>query len=638
MCGLLGMMGPPVPADGKAEQLSFRQSLDLLVHRGPDSSGLHFDTGVMLGHRRLAIVDLSPGGHQPMVDVGTGMVLVFNGEIYNYREIRQELLACGVAFRSDSDTEVLLRAFIEWGTECFPRLNGMWAAAFWDPVAQELVLSRDRFGVKPLYYAVHRDRLMFGSEPKALLSLAPDLAEPDPNAIASFFVDSISHAGEGSFLAGIRSLPAGTWARVHLQNLRVRPVRYWEYPEAQTAREGGSEDMEEFAALIEDAVRLRLRSDVPVAITLSGGLDSTAILEAAKATGLVPDCLTSVYGDGDTGELAWAQVAAQHASASLEQVSADSGDWTATLQRIVWHMDSPGYSPAVFPLWTIMAHARAHGHLVLLEGQGADELLGGYTQYAVLALLGQIRAGVRLADLVDQLRGLSTMVPIRMAALWMARLAFAPIAGRLGPARARRRMLLKPDYILPEAGLPQLPSSHDPLHRALFADHSKNVLPALLHYGDAISMAHGIESRLPFMDYRIVEWVFRSQPNIINNGWTKWPVRQYLHRRGQSEIALRRDKKGYATPLGRWMTSPDGSAFFQSMLDAGSSLRDYFDLDRVRPLVRAARAGDAMALNHCYKLLTTKIWLDQLQQARVGAGIAPMTPVAAGQGFVSAAA
>jgi asparagine synthetase B (glutamine-hydrolysing) len=203
-----------------------------------------------------------------------------------------------------------------------------------------------------------------------------------------------------------------------------------------------------------------------------------------------------------------------------------------------------------------------------------------------------------------------------MAMLWAMRLALAPLAERFGPENERRSMLLSSSRDMQDVGLPELPAGHTALHRQLFRDHSRDVLPALLHYGDAISMAHGIESRLPFMDYRLVEWVFREAPVLIRDGFSKWPVRGYLKKKGYGDIADRTDKLGYVTPLDRWMSSSSGRDMLESMFDANAPLREWFDMTRVRPLVDRAEAGDPLALNHGYKFLTTHIWLNQLKVVR----------------------
>lgn len=612
MCGIVGLVGQVQPFAA-----AFPNALDSIAHRGPDGSGMHSDDDVLLGHRRLAIIDLSDGGDQPMRDPDTGNWIIFNGEIYNYLEVRAELQQLGVLFRSRSDTEVLLKAFAQWGTAMFDRLNGMWAFAIWNERSKRMLLARDRFGVKPLYLARVGRALAFASEPKALLALDPSLGAPNPTALYEFFVDSRSQYADRSFYAGITALPPASYALVSPNQLDVRAVPYWRYPSADEDSSHGTAatEADRFSDLFDSAVKLRLRSDVPLGLTLSGGLDSSAVLLAATSqSGAPPFCMTSVYGDAGQGELHWAQHASAHVGAKLEAVKADLGDWFSTLERIVWHMDGPGYTPAVFPLWTIMAESRRRGVPVLLEGQGADELLGGYTQYSAVAALGALRAMAKgrgsVGNAVNAVDGLFKLVSPRVGALWMARLAARPLADRIGP-RAGRLRLVAPIAAHAPADLDPVAPSMPPLFEALYADHSRDVLPALLHYGDAISMAQGIETRLPFMDYRLVEWVFRKMPSLIANGFSKVPIRAYLRAGGLETIADRRDKVGYRTPLAELLAGPTGRASLDEMMLPSAPLWTYLDRARAKPVLSKALRGDQGALFHTYKLLTTNLWLMQ---------------------------
>lgn len=562
---------------------------------------------MLFGHRRLAIIDLSDAGHQPMVDPETGACIVFNGEIYNYLEVRAELEAAGVQFRSRSDTEVLLKAWLHWGEGCLRRLNGMWAFALWDPATREVVLARDRFGVKPLYWAESRGRILFGSEPKALFALDPALSEPDPGAIWRFMVDSQSHAGPGSFFRHLQALPPAHYARIPVDAPLVRPQRYWSYPLAEAHRLSQSALDEEFTHLINDAVRIRLRSDVPVGLTLSGGLDSSAILAAASRQAAGLHCYTSVYGDRGSGEAKWASLAAERVGAPLEQVLAERGNWLETLDQIVWHMDSPGFSPAVFPLWAIMRRARQSGVPVLLEGQGADELLGGYPQHAALAaVFGSAGQSGRLAILSALQRSSGTS----WTALWLARQAMSGLADRYGPRAERVRMMLHDEGRTTSPASAQ-PDGDDRLRLALNRDHAETILPSLLHYGDAISMAHGIESRLPFMDYRLVEHVYRRQPPLFDAGRTKGPLRRYLARNGMEPIAARQDKQGFPTPLVRWIAEDARDRLDGLMHDANARVWTHLDRRRMAVILSNARAGDYAAAFHSYKFLTLSMWLEQ---------------------------
>lgn len=609
MCGILGWIGSHRPEDAAR----FGDALDRMVHRGPDDRGVHASAGAMLGHRRLSIIDLSPTGHQPMVDADSGATLVFNGEIYNHVELRNELTNLGHRFVGCSDTEVLLRALLEWGTGALSRLNGMWAFALWQPTEKNLLMARDRFGVKPLYYRTGPEGHAFASEPKALLELFPAHRAVNRTALADFLVNNALYRGGTSFYEGIHSLPAAHFAIFNARSGKLRIERFWEYPTAD--RVIRSEDaIEEFADLFDDAVRLRLRSDVPVGITLSGGLDSTAVLAAASRHVTRPvSCFTSVYSAEQSGELEWAQRAVRSTASPLIAVPAPRDDWLGVMREVSWHMDGPGYSPAVYPLWCLMKQARESGVPVLLEGQGADEALAGYPQYAVLDFLACLRgsyAGQRsFQSLWRRFTAMRATFSLRWSAAWLLRESF-PALIALHRQRTGFESLLRSGVKLPAATIETAKAAGDPVRTRLLADHSQAILPGLLHYGDAISMAHSVEARHPFMDFRLVEWMFRlPTPLKLADGETKWVLREYLRARDQAVIGNRRDKKGYPTPVGAWLASPGGREVDAILLRDNSLLHEWCDPKKVRRLIDNNRRGVIGAEHHLYKLLSTQMWL-----------------------------
>lgn len=609
MCGILGWIG----AAGAAEQDRFGEALDQLAHRGPDDRGIAALPGALLGHRRLSIVDLSPTGHQPMLEPESGAAIVFNGEIYNHLELRAELATLGHRFVGTSDTEVLLHALLQWGDDALARLNGMFAFAFWQPRERRLLLARDRFGVKPLYYRLGPEGLAFASEPKALLQLFPEHRRVCRPALLDFLANNALYAGDQSFYEGIRVLPPAHFGILDGSG-PLSLHAYWRYPTDQSENLEDGEAVAQFEALFDDAVRLRLRSDVPVGLTLSGGLDSTAILAAASGGGTqAMRCFTSVYSADNPGELEWAQRACRPVGADLVPVAAPQASWLGAMRDVVWHMDGPGYSPAVYPLWCLMQRARAEGVPVLLEGQGADESLAGYPQYAALELLayakGAYAEGRSLAGLLGRLRGMRATFSLRWAAAWMLRESWPGLVNW----RRRRvgfQSLLRPGVALPAARQMDAGDEGDPVRARLLEDHARTILPGLLHYGDAISMAHSVEARHPFMDYRLVEWMFRLPTRWkLRDGETKWVLREYLRRNGQAEIGNRRDKKGYPTPVGDWLASEQGREIERLLLDRRGLLHEWCDPAAVRGLIERNRRGVMGAEHHLYKLLSTQMWL-----------------------------
>lgn len=614
MCGILGWLSKPDLGDSQR----FGAALDLLNHRGPDDGGTFTDRGVLLGHRRLSIIDLTAAGHQPMIDPVTGATIVFNGEIYNYVELRDQLRQKGRSFSTATDTEVLLQAFLEWGAAALTKLNGMWAFAIWLPAERKLFFARDRFGVKPFYYATGKHGFAFASEPKALLKILPENRAVNEQALFNFLEEGRLYADTQSFYRGIDVLLPAHCGEFDLNVDKMHIWRYWDYPHSSEPVAGfGDEAVEEFAALLDDSVRLRLRSDVPVGFTLSGGLDSTALLASStRSSEGTRVCFTSVYGGTERGESRWAATAAEPYGITPIEVEAPKENWLETLDKIAWHMDGPGYSPAVYPLWFLMQDARKRGIPVLLEGQGADEALGGYPQYAVIDFIQQFHAALarpgKLSILVHNWRKLNGTFTRRWVALWMLRetLPFLVSANR---RRVGAGTTLRPEFVRHDAGDrcdEPVPAGMDQVTGRLWLDHSRSILPGLLHYGDAISMAHGIESRLPFMDYRLVEWLFSRGAGLkIRDGETKWVLREYLRRNGQARIGNRADKQGYPTPIERWLAKDGGALAKEILLSHGTHLHEFCDPARIGRLINQHLAGKSGAGHHVYRLVSTELWL-----------------------------
>jgi len=609
MCGILGVLGNTA----RVSEAVFKDALDTLAHRGPDASATWFSEAAMLGHRRLAILDLSDAGVQPMRDEASGLIIVFNGEIYNYLELRSALVSRGHAFKTETDTEVLLKGYAEWGPGVQERCNGMWAFVIWDPKTGRAFFSRDRFGVKPFYFVDRGDHVLFASEPKALHRLDASLTEPDPGTLVELVVNSRIHIGSRTAYRSIKALPAAHSARYDTSSGSLTQSRYWDYPKTEPGTEQTVE-YEEFAEIFSDAVRIRLRSDVEVGLTLSGGLDSSAVLAASTALQPRPlKCFTSVYPGEKGGELNWAQAAADCAGATLTPVGSDLQTWWDILQDVVHHMDAPGFSPAVLPLWSIMAEARASNVPVLLEGQGADEFLAGYHWHSAVNALAHLRNG-QLSDFAGALWHIKKIHGLKWGAAWMARTAFSDVYTKW--IRDRRFNLFQSHAVDDwragtfEDGVTNRDVSHDPLRQRLIRDHAVDLLPSLLHYGDAISMAHGIESRLPFMDYRLVEWVFRNPVELIKDGRTKEPVRAYLRAENFDVIANRPDKVGYNTPMNTWYVRYCDHLIRDLIANKAEPIWEYMAREQV------ARLADQLGHRNSqqfYKILTANFWLRELK-------------------------
>lgn len=610
MCGIAGI----VTRNARHHVAALSSALNTIAHRGPDDSGVHASARAALGHRRLSIIDLSAAGHQPMASHDGSHVIVFNGEIYNYVELKAELEGEGFHFTGSSDTEVLLAAIMRWGTGAFTRLNGMWALAVWNEQTGKLLVCRDRFGKKPFYFAHVSDRFVFASEPKAIIAMMPELRRANDAMLRRFLAEGQLACGSESFYRDIRALPGGCFAEYDVASGQLRQSRYWDYPaaDADGARVGEAEFMEAFESTFMDAVKIRLRSDVPVGISLSGGLDSTAVLAAACDLGEArPQCITSTYGASGEGELNWAKIAA--APFGIEPITAEAPASGAMdiFRRVAWHMDSPTYSPAVYPLWCLMQAVRARGIKVMLEGQGADELLGGYTHHAAAYLADRLRRLQGLPGLVHDARKISVTHGVQGTMLWTLRTLLPWTVGTYRKTRGAASVLREP-YEWGEDQTPGCDPRYDALTRILHRDHAHAVLPALLHYGDAVSMAHGVESRQPFLDYRLVELVMPwTGERKLRGGESKWPIRAFLRDHRSSAIADRTDKKGYVTPLGQWMSANDGRLLKDVLLAKDTMIHEWADPNRIRRLVDMFLSGAAAVENHLFRLVSAELWLQE---------------------------
>jgi asparagine synthase (glutamine-hydrolysing) len=551
MCGIFGVwQGDGRPVDTGA----LVRATAALRHRGPDDEGYliadtHRGTAVAasgddtspelglphvgrvvpgdlaFGFRRLSILDLSPAGHQPMASADGRFWLVFNGEIYNYVELRHELEGMGHSFRSGSDSEVLLAAHAAWGRDCLARLNGMWAFAIWDVRERTLFLSRDRFGIKPLLYARVGQTIAFSSEAKALLAAGIVPFAPDEKQLQRFLETGLmpSPSRGETFFANIAAVPPAH--SLLISRASVELVRYWSIPHAETDAEtdvSTDRAIEEYSDLFHDAVRLNLRADVPVGTCLSGGLDSSSIVASIARAGRIDQRTFSAVYDSDGRWNEREQIDRVLRSVDVQAV------FTRPTRESLWEdlpalahsQEEPFETTSIFAQWCVMRAARQAGVTVLLDGQGADEILAGYqdTAFPSYALDTLLRDGPGA--------GLRAMreYGVRLPALVRA------FAHRF-PTDARYRNL-------------------DELLRYQMTER----LPLLLRYEDRSSMAFSIEARVPFLDHRLVEYVFRSAAGLrVRDGWSKWLQRKAIDGALPSVVVWSRDKIGFETPQSDWL-------------------------------------------------------------------------------------
>jgi len=616
MCGIVGLIAKP------GTTASLDRAVQVLGHRGPDSDGIWVNAPIVLGHTRLAILDLTDHGHQPMLTADRRYALSFNGEIYNYIELAKELRGLGHTIVSTGDSEVILHAYEQWGSACVERFNGMWAFAIWDLVERKLFCSRDRFGVKPLYIADTQFGFAFGSEIKALLAIDPDLAEPDEATIYRFLYNGLIDEGDATFFRRVRQLPASCNMSVDEDGTR----RTWQYYDVAQASLATAVDAataaEEFRELMTDAVRLRLRADVPVGTCLSGGLDSSTIV--GLADGLMDrrvSSFTSIYPGTDSDESAFARDAVERYQTDAHWVEPRKDDFFDIVPRIAWHQDEPTSAPGLYSQWHVMQ--LAHGRVkVLLDGQGGDEVLAGYLGYyaeytaALFADAARGKVGMlgRLRDEYGEIRTqLGGQDPLRRAALarapeWVK--AAYRRGRRLGvernpmiaPAFADRWAATQPAPVKPD-------SMSDALNSTLVDSLVRSSIPALLHYEDRNSMAFSIEARTPFLDYRLVQFGLAVPYWAKIRGWeTKVILRDAMRDILPPSILARRDKKGYPTPLALWLREGLMPQTREILLSPEARGRGLLVSSAVEALLDDHEQG--LADNHweIWRLLTLELW------------------------------
>jgi len=641
VCGIAGIVhfDPRETVDATR----VRRMTDALRHRGPDGEGRWIEGPVGLGHRRLAIVDVS-GGAQPMTNEDGSVLIVHNGETYNHPTLRPELEAMGHRYRTRSDTETILHLYEEKGESCVERLRGMFAFALWDRREGRLLLARDRLGIKPLYYALTERELLFASEIKAILAAGPLRAELDESVLPEFLANRFV-AGEGTFFRGVRKLLPGrtlTWSLE--RGFRMR--RYWSLPAAPAEpRASFREEASIVRSRLEEAVRIHLMSDVPLGLFLSGGIDSTGI--AALAARMVGGPLRTFavgFAEKDANELAYARLAADAVGAEHREVVVGAGQFFGALPRLVWHEDEPIAFPSSVPLHFVSRLAAEHVKVVL-TGEGADELFLGYNRYRVTGWnerLGAAYGAVVPRGLRDAAGRLIGALPAR-ARRYASRTFLALGPGPRGLfyenfavfSEARRRSLLS------DSGGPGAPDPYaeglrcyqaaagTSLQKMSHAD-LQTYLVELLMKQDQMSMAASIESRVPYLDHEFVEYVAALPPDLKLRGLrTKAVLREALKGQIPREILARR-KMGFPVPLGRWFRDPSSSLVREVVLGPRAMRRGLFDRPAVQRLAAEHRSGADDHADRLWLLLNLEIWLrvfidgedpDEVMSAARGAAV-----------------
>ncbi len=594
MCGLCGV----VELDRPADRFTVERWLDELAHRGPDGRGVFASDGVCLGHLRLAILDLSDAGLQPMQD--GNLQLLHNGEIYNYIELREELRAKGHAFSTGTDSEVILAAYREWGESCVERFNGMWAFAIWDERRRTLFCSRDRFGVKPFYYRVEGKRFSFASEPWPLGGRGANL-----RAVRDYLEQGYLDEGDETFFADVVRLPPAHSLTFGPDGLRT--WRYWSLEPRPAPSDAVAAVRETFL----DAVRLQLRSDVPVGTCLSGGIDSSSIAVAVAAHGHDHQkTVTAYFGEHGFDERPFAQAVVDRTGAEPHWVTFSAQQLVDDLPAIVQAQGEPFGSTSICAGWYVMREAKQAGLTVMLDGQGGDEVFGGYRASFGYRLADLLRAG-RLGEASHELRAFAQSNGPRWAAVALAT-PHVPERIRLS-TRARLRgsaRLVAPELrAVPTRAQENGAAFPDRLRRQLHVLLTRRGLPELLRYEDRNSMAHSLEARVPLLDHRLVELAFSLDGSeLIRRGETKSVLRRALGDLLPPAVASRRDKLGFVTPEGSFMRGELGELAADVFASQSFRERGFVDATAARSRLVHHRRGDLRAGMELWRALNLELW------------------------------
>jgi asparagine synthase (glutamine-hydrolysing) len=627
MCGIAGVLR----FDGAPPDLDVVERMtDAVAHRGPDGAGTYLSGPIALGHRRLSIIDLSEAGAQPLANEDGTVRVSYNGEIYNFAALREELVARGHAFRSRTDTEVIVHAYEEWGLECLARFNGMFAFALWDDRLQRLWLVRDRLGVKPLFYASTPSALWFGSEVKAVLAAGVD-RRPDYDALGCYLTFNYIPAPH-TLLEGVRQLRPGHYLLAGRDG-RVEERAYWDvaYEREGEPEQSEASYVEELNGLLSDSVRLRLVSDVPLGVFLSGGVDSSGVAYWMARHRADPVLSFSIgFANDSFDETPYAREVAASIGAEHRERMLDA-DAALIVPEIVRHAEEPTADSSMVAVYHLARLAREHV-TVVQSGDGADELFAGYETYQAhylhrvyRYLPGAVRRGV-VAPLVSMLppsdHKVSTTEKLQRFvaaaerssddahATWRMifdedarRRLLAPVAGAMAGA-------IHPLTPYREA-FSRSPAGH-PLNRLLYVD-TRVYLPSdMLVKVDRMTMAHGLEAREPYLDYRLVEFAARVPPRLKLRRFTQ---KKYLLRRAlDGKVpgrALHRKKQGFNIPKGQWMRA--GLREYVDERLSPSRLRDggLLDAAAVAALVDAHMTGRADHSHQLWSLLVLSEWCTQ---------------------------
>lgn len=631
MCGIAGIYNlnnEPVAQD------TLKRMCDIIRHRGPDDEGQWINGNIGLGHRRLSIIDLSPAGHQPMSNEDQTIWITYNGEIYNYIELRPELEAKGHRFTSHTDTEVIIHAYEEYGEKCLSKFNGMFAFCLWDSREKKLFCVRDRCGVKPFYYYFDFNRFVFASEIKAIIEDKTIPKRPNNQIVCDYLVYAYLDHTEDTFFDGIKQLLPAHYLIVKDGKLVIK--KYWDLnpDEKMLDTMDDSKYAQRFYELFEDSIRLRLRSDVPVGTCLSGGLDSSSIVcvvnnllmdqpispagggLGGKSSSPNQKTFSSCFEDKTYDERKFIQEVIKKTNVDANFTFPDGKKLFDIIPEVIWHQDEPFGSTSIFAQWHVMQLAREKGVTVLLDGQGADELLAGYHGYYDYYFTDLIKT-FQFRRLIKELH-LYSKYHFYSKRSTLIRLIIPFLSYGL---REYLKSILKTkmsgwvntDFVKTyQRKIIPVQKYKGCLDDHLYQFFTNSSLPALLHYEDRNSMAFSVEARVPFLDYRLVEFIF-SLPSSqkIRDGITKIVLRNAMKGILPEKVRMRMDKMGFVTPGDVWFRTVAKDKILEIFNSDSFRNRGYFNVNEIKKEFESHCRGEKSLHFTIWRWINLELWFQK---------------------------
>ena len=594
MCGIAGIINKNLSF---VKEEDIKKMTDVISHRGPDGEGHFVYKNIAFGHRRLAVLDLSEFGHQPMVN--DDYALVFNGEIYNYIEIKEKLIKLGYIFNTNSDTEVVIKAFKEWGDKCVEEFNGMWSFAIYDKTKNTTFISRDRFGIKPFYYFNNNKSFYFGSEIKQILTFMEN-PKVDKQVLYDFLYLGYQHYDKNTFFEDIKNLRPGHNLYYDHDTNNIEIKKYYNLKKEDKIYNTLEESVEAYKTKFNDSINFRLRSDVKVGTCLSGGLDSSYVAKIASEKYKNEDKFTAITAksiDVRNDESHYAKIVADIYNLNWKITEPSKADFFNAIDDIIYNQEEPFGSPSIIMQYFVMKKAKEEGCIVMLDGQGGDETLLGYERYYI-PYLNSIKNPIKR---ISEFRKLSKNSKLSLKQLLSYYLYF-------GIPKLREYYLIKRNnYILDKNKIyfnKRLVSEFTKSSKDLFSLQEKELLELqlekLLKFEDRNSMAHSIEARVPFLDYRLVECALAIPAKFkIKDGWSKYILRKCYGEDAPKEIVWRKNKFGFEAPSKKWMS--DKSFFLKTINDS----------EFLKQVIKKDSALDNLEENTLWKLFNIAKWAEK---------------------------